>query len=89
LKPNAIAPPSDFQQLHCEPIAFGKGKIMEERELKALQIAAKSKLTRRGKTWLVPSQSVRGAPWNHTGTYPNNVSASLSPQTVSSVPLKP
>ena len=34
---------------------------MEERELKALQIAAKSKLTRRGKTWLVPSQSVRGA----------------------------
>jgi len=34
---------------------------MEERELKALQIAAKSKLTRKGKTWLVPSQSVRGA----------------------------
>src|SRR4030095_3836775 len=34
---------------------------MEERELKALQSAAKSKLTRRGKTWLVPSQSVRGA----------------------------
>jgi len=34
---------------------------MEERELKALEIAAKSKLTRRGKTWLVPSQSVRGA----------------------------
>jgi predicted nucleic acid-binding Zn finger protein len=34
---------------------------MEELELKALQIAAKSKLTRRGKTWLVPSQSVRGA----------------------------
>src|SRR5712691_3905614 len=34
---------------------------MEERERKALEIAAKSKLTRRGKTWLVPSQSVRGA----------------------------
>ncbi len=34
---------------------------MEERELKALEIAAKSKLTRKGKTWLVPSQSVRGA----------------------------
>jgi transposase len=34
---------------------------MEERELKALEIAAKSKLTRRGKSWLVPSQSIRGA----------------------------
>src|SRR6266849_5311896 len=34
---------------------------MEKREQKALEIAAKSKLTRRGKTWLVPSQSVRGA----------------------------
>jgi transposase len=34
---------------------------MEERELKALEIAAKSKLTRKGKSWLVPSQSVRGA----------------------------
>ena len=34
---------------------------MEERELKALEIAAKSKLTQKGKTWLVPSQSVRGA----------------------------
>src|SRR5260370_3742734 len=34
---------------------------MEERELKALEIAAKSKLTRRGRTWLVPSQSVRVA----------------------------
>ncbi|HYX29053.1 MAG TPA: SWIM zinc finger family protein [Pyrinomonadaceae bacterium] len=34
---------------------------MEERELKALQIAAKSKLTRKGKNWLVPSQSIRGA----------------------------
>ena len=34
---------------------------MEERELKALEIAAKSKLTRKGTTWLVPSQSVRGA----------------------------
>src|SRR6266851_1448425 len=33
---------------------------MEERELKALEIAAKSKLTRKGKSWLVPSQSVRG-----------------------------
>jgi len=34
---------------------------VEEREMKALEIAAKSKLTHRGKTWLVPSQSVRGA----------------------------
>jgi hypothetical protein len=34
---------------------------MEERELKALEIAAKSKLTRKGKSWLVPSQSARGA----------------------------
>src|SRR5258707_1513774 len=34
---------------------------MEERELKALEIAAKSKLTRKGKSWLVPSQSIRGA----------------------------
>src|SRR5258706_5481768 len=34
---------------------------MEERELKALEIAVKSKLTRKGKSWLVPSQSVRGA----------------------------
>src|SRR5260370_5356835 len=33
---------------------------MEERELKALEIAAKSKLTRKVKTWLVTSQSVRG-----------------------------
>src|SRR5258706_8323700 len=30
---------------------------MEEREIKGLQIAAKSKLTRKGKLWLVPSQS--------------------------------
>jgi transposase len=30
---------------------------MEEREMKALQIAAKSKLTRKGDTWLVPSQA--------------------------------
>jgi hypothetical protein len=34
---------------------------MEERELKAIEIAAKSKHTRRGKTWPVPSQSIRGA----------------------------
>ena len=40
---------------------------MEERELKALEIAAKSKLTRRGKTWLVPSQSVRGAQYTVKG----------------------
>ncbi len=33
---------------------------MEERELKALQIAAKSKLTRKGNTWLVPSQAGNG-----------------------------
>src|SRR2546421_7842583 len=33
---------------------------MEERELKALQIAAKSKLTRKGNTWLVPSQAGHG-----------------------------
>jgi len=30
---------------------------MEERELKGLEIAAKSKLTRKGNMWLVPSQS--------------------------------
>src|SRR6266446_7788080 len=30
---------------------------MEEREIKGLQIAAKSKLTRKGRLWLVPSQS--------------------------------
>src|SRR5947208_9311888 len=30
---------------------------MSEREQKALQIAAKSKLTRKGDTWLVPSQA--------------------------------
>lgn len=30
---------------------------MEPRELKALEIAAKSKLTRKGNTWLVPSQA--------------------------------
>src|SRR2546429_947006 len=34
---------------------------MEERELKALEIAAKSKLVRQGNEWLVPSQSTRGA----------------------------
>ena len=33
---------------------------MTEREIKALQIAAKSKLTRKGKTWLVPSQAGHG-----------------------------
>jgi len=37
---------------------------MEERELKALEIAAKSKLSRRGKTWLVSSQSVRRAQYS-------------------------
>jgi hypothetical protein len=31
-----------------------------EREIKALQIAAKSKLTRKGNVWLVPSQAGRG-----------------------------
>src|SRR5213080_3527377 len=34
---------------------------MEERELKALEIAAESKLVRKGSEWLVPSQSTRGA----------------------------
>jgi hypothetical protein len=34
---------------------------MEERELKALEIAAKSKLVKKGNEWLVPSQSTRGA----------------------------
>lgn len=34
---------------------------MEERELKALEIAAKSQLIRKGDEWLVPSQSTRGA----------------------------
>ena len=33
---------------------------MEERELKALEIAAKSKLSRKGKNWLVPSQGGAG-----------------------------
>ena len=33
---------------------------MTEREIKALQIAAKSKLTRKGNTWLVPSQAGQG-----------------------------
>ena len=33
---------------------------MEERELKALQIAAKSKLTRKGNVWTVPSQTGHG-----------------------------
>lgn len=38
-----------------------KGKdTMTEREIKALQIAAKSKLTRKGNTWLVPSQAGQG-----------------------------
>ena len=31
-----------------------------EREIKALQIAAKSKLTRKGNTWIVPSQAGHG-----------------------------
>lgn len=34
--------------------------MMTEREIKALQIAAKSKLTRKGKLWLVPSQAGHG-----------------------------
>src|ERR1041385_2018544 len=33
---------------------------MEEREVKALQIAAKSKLTRKGNVWTVPSQTGHG-----------------------------
>jgi hypothetical protein len=33
---------------------------MTDREIKALQIAAKSKLTRKGNTWLVPSQAGHG-----------------------------
>src|ERR1041384_2250849 len=33
---------------------------MTDRELKALEIAAKSKLTRKGNVWLVPSQAGRG-----------------------------
>lgn len=32
---------------------------MEEREIKGLQIAAKSKLTRKGAMWLVPSQTTK------------------------------
>jgi hypothetical protein len=31
-----------------------------EREIKALQIAAKSKLTQKGNVWLVPSQAGHG-----------------------------
>src|ERR671912_268085 len=43
----------------------GKRRIMEnrqlsEREVKALQIAAKSKLKRKGNTWFVPSQAGQG-----------------------------
>jgi uncharacterized Zn finger protein len=33
---------------------------MTDREIKALQIAAKSKLTRKGNLWLVPSQTGQG-----------------------------
>jgi transposase len=33
---------------------------MTDREIKALQIAAKSKLTRKGNTWIVPSQAGQG-----------------------------
>src|SRR2546425_1635397 len=48
-----------IQQIHCEPSPNERqGAItMSEREQKALQIAAKSKLTRKGDTWLVPSQA--------------------------------
>lgn len=35
-------------------------KQITDREIKALQIAAKSKLTRKGKVWLVPSQAGHG-----------------------------
>jgi hypothetical protein len=35
-------------------------KQLTEREIKALQIAAKSKLTRKGNTWFVPSQAGHG-----------------------------
>jgi transposase len=35
-------------------------KQITEREIKALQIAAKSKLTRKGNTWFVPSQAGQG-----------------------------
>lgn len=35
-------------------------KQLSEREIKALQIAAKSKLTRKGKLWTVPSQTGQG-----------------------------
>lgn len=33
---------------------------ISDREVKALQIAAKSKLTRKGNVWLVPSQAGHG-----------------------------
>ena len=33
---------------------------LSEREIKALQIAAKHKLTRKGKVWIVPSQAGHG-----------------------------
>ncbi len=35
-------------------------KQLSEREIKALQIAAKSKLTQKGNVWLVPSQAGHG-----------------------------
>jgi hypothetical protein len=35
-------------------------KQLSDREIKALQIAAKSKLTQKGHVWLVPSQAGHG-----------------------------
>ena len=35
-------------------------KQLSDREIKALQIAAKSKLTQKGNVWLVPSQAGHG-----------------------------
>ena len=37
-----------------------ENRQLSEREVKALQIAAKSKLTRKGNTWIVPSQAGHG-----------------------------
>ena len=35
-------------------------RALTEREIKALQIAAKSKIVRKGNAWLVPSQAGQG-----------------------------
>ena len=38
---------------------------ISDREIKALQIAAKTQLKRKGNVWFVPSQAGQGAPISH------------------------